>query len=125
MPKKQEIFQSFVKSNGLEQEVDFRAGKIKYQGLGNKPMTKEEVMGTPDYAGFVDGLMGNPPKYSGPKGSPETAADPAKLLDFPVEKIIGRKITDPQDKERVIANLLESNPRIRYERQYEIGRSAR
>jgi len=64
MDRKRLIFQKFVRENNLREIVNFSTRKIKFSGeLAPLGKTKDELEGSLEFAGFVDGYEGHSSKF--------------------------------------------------------------
>jgi len=122
MTREEEIFDAFIKANGIEVKPDFQSGKKVYTGLMEKSLTREELCGTQDYAGFVDGYEGRPNRFKGAKGSPERGS---------IKKSIESSLEEIPPHDNAISTLLGSIGIIsafesaRYNQQYRLGSSSK
>jgi hypothetical protein len=80
---KEQIFEMYIKAAGLvEINSFFRTSKV-FRDSNGKKIKEEELRGSSKFAGFLDAVVGNSPKYSPPKGAinPESHAQ-SELADL-------------------------------------------
>ena len=126
MNRKEVIFNAFVRANGLQKQPDFRTHSVLYVGPHiQQAMTKEDIIGTVDFAGFVDGFEGRPCRVKSPKGTPDVSTHQIQdTLDRIVKNIdpTGMGIFGEFVAEKY-QSLREESPERRYDRQYQLGRT--
>ena len=124
MDKKKEIFEAFVKANGLEKTPYWKTHGFAYSGLnGQKNLTHEQIIGTVDFAGFSDGYEDLPHKYKGAFGTPEHEMTNTDARAFFEKK--GIPLKDDIDAECVTDMMALLIPANRYDTQYTLGKSCR
>lgn len=127
------LFRKFVEANRLAVAPDFsgRGGK-KYRGIGGDK-TREELMRTVAFAGFVDGCEGRPHRHKGPHGSVDGFTPPRTQSPEPddiVHSMFGKMVeTYPDEAVRELArDTVRHYDYVRrpeaqiYDEQYRLGR---
>lgn len=127
-----------MKANELSSYADFKSGTVRYSRLRDGgALTREEILGTAEFAGFVDGYEGHHHKYRRPRGMPDTG-----LLDETIET--NTELMEENEEKRTLVNTIKSlfKPQIpvfhvrvttqryggtqtsrRYDEQYKLGAS--
>ena len=114
----------FLKANSIPVQRHF--GKPDEYLMNGCHYSKNEVLGTPDFAGFVDGYHQQAHRYQGPHGTPRHAEQPTQLTTI-IDDLIKRTKTSPDpgaaDLLEMIARVRSETPQQKYERQYTLGYS--
>jgi len=131
MASKEEIFQAFVDANEMTcVGADFATQQKKYDGLGYNGRTQSDLMKTIEFAGFIDGYVGNPHKEKGPRG----ALDSENALEEVTDQLVSRAVLDLSGgmkegikgmTDKMKQTGFEDHPQAKYDRQYQLGNSMR
>lgn len=105
MDRKNQIFEKFIQANDIVERIDFTSKQRKYFGIGSQPLTKEELMGSIEFAGFADGYEGHPSKFKFQDQRIGNKQMQKELANVGIEML-------PQYKE---------TPQTKYEKQYQLG----
>ena len=100
MDEAQRIFMAFLNANNITGNPIFGKG-IKYSGFEPSPLSKEEIMGSAGFTGFLDGIQGKPHRLKGPKGSAETKG----LLEI-IDRIAPGAADSTYDKQYVLGRSM-------------------
>ncbi len=128
MDRREILFQRFIKINEFSRALDFTAGCITYSGLGYTGQTKEQLCGTPEFAGFIDGIEGKISKYEGPRGLAQPKQRRTGLVRSLEDIALRIESKNPSMSESLLGALerLESQTeRARYSTQYRTGQSCK
>ena len=112
----------FLKANSIPVQRHF--GKPDEYLMNDCHYSKDEVLRTADFAGFVDGYHQQAHRYQGPHGTPRQAAQASPLTAI-IDDLVKRTRTSPDpgaaDLLEMIARVRLETPQQKYERQYTLG----
>ncbi len=114
-----QVFQAFVHANGLAVNPDFAKMTKVYSGLG-EGRTKQDLIDSIEFSGFVDGYEGRPHQYEGAVGTPQRIGE-INPLDALVDSLKAKGSYAHAD------SVLEQTGRVHesaYGRQYDLGSRA-
>ncbi len=123
--KQKQIFEVYKTAIGLELIPVFGERK-KFRFPNGEERNLEWIMGSAEFAGFMDGYMGNSNKYEPARGSLSPARDGPEGLHVNISRESAPYFREYAEKmggeaAELINSTLDSDRTVRYSKGYDIG----
>jgi hypothetical protein len=113
------IFAEFIEANGFTAGADFKKKTRFYLSPSGIKLSREEITGSEEFAGFVDGICGNKNRYER-QGREKTFAVEVKTEDFLGAGLDKLKENDKSRATDLVRQAL-SQTSLSYVDQYRLG----